>query len=146
MPDRFSKERERLCPDSASVPRIGVQPIDDQHLLLLEHARRFEDSLRRRDASGETARLFAFLSDYARFHFEDEEALMRSVGYPALEAHARQHAELTARLRSLEHHFEDEGDSASLIAVLSGLVRRWLVEHLAGTDQELGRFLREHPP
>ncbi len=121
---------------------IGIPAVDAQHVALFEHVARFEAAVEGGERGAALERLFGFLADYVRAHFEAEERLMREVSYPGIYDHVREHVDFSHRLRLLVPLWNEEGDSSAVLSVLVGFVRSWLVEHVGSTDRRVGEFLR----
>ena len=80
------------------------------------------------------------MSDYAKEHFQTEEALLLEHGFPGLEEHVREHDVFVARVMDMV--FEPESAESGLEDVLAFLVE-WLVAHISGTDKKYGPYLNE---
>jgi hemerythrin len=109
---------------------VGSAELDAQHQELFRRADAFLEALGG-SSDREVDRLLVFLRDYARTHFADEEAWLRSVGYPDLEAHRAEHERF---LRDLAVH---AGGGA--LAIATWLVR-WLHGHVVQSDGDAARF------
>ncbi len=120
---------------------IGVPEIDAQHQELFERIERFEESLHRRGPLDLTS-TFDFLRDYAAVHFATEERLMRETAYPDVEEHVAQHNDYIARLDALVRDHEARGPIAFAGLKARNWILVWLLDHVAGRDQALGKHLR----
>lgn len=121
--------------------KIGVGTIDSQHRELFARVAAFESALDR----GETGRIadtFAFLREYALVHFAHEEQLMRESVYPGLDEHRAAHVQFVERLGALVRERETGVASAFLALRARNWIVVWLLEHVGGMDQALGRYLR----
>lgn len=78
------------------------------------------------------------LCKQARAHFELEEALMRRMNYPEIDAHSAQHQRLLERLigRSM-----DVGKGHMNKPAIAALMRDWAENHVPVEDVQLARFL-----
>ncbi|MCM2342157.1 hemerythrin family protein [Rhodoferax sp.] len=78
------------------------------------------------------------LCKQARAQFELEEALMRRLNFPGLEAHMAQHQTLLDRLigRSM-----DVGKGYMNKPAIAALMRDWCERHVPKDDAKLGHFL-----
>jgi hemerythrin len=123
--------------------RIGVAVIDAQHRELFSRVAAFESALERGDAR-RVDDTFAFLREYALVHFAREEELMRDAAYPALDDHRAAHRQFVERLAALVRDRDGGAPAAFLELRTRNWIVVWLVDHVAGTDQALGRYLREH--
>jgi hemerythrin len=119
---------------------IGVASIDAQHRELFDRVAQFEGALERSDATA-VADALDFLRSYAAVHFADEEKLMREGGFPAQEEHRAQHREFAARLDALVREHREKGESAFLGLRTRNWILVWLLDHVGGRDQALGRHL-----
>jgi hemerythrin len=110
--------------------RVGIAELDRQHQELFRRADAFLEAL---DGCSDrdVDRLLGFLREYAATHFVDEEAWMRAVGYPELEAHHLEHERFLADL--------DFFAGSGALAVATWLVR-WLHGHVVRSDGEAARF------
>jgi hemerythrin len=124
---------------------IGVPEIDEQHRALFERAERFAVAVHANERTPRLAELFDFLAEYALEHFASEEALMRRVDYPDLDRHVAEHRAFKQRLGSLVPQWDSEGESSAMLLALLGFLDAWLVEHVRGSDQRLGAFIRTRP-
>lgn len=125
---------------------IGVPEIDDQHRTLFERAGRFAAAVHGHERNARLEELFDFLAEYALEHFASEERLMRSVDYPGLEQHQAEHGAFKQRLGSLVPQWDSEGESTAMLLALLGFLDSWLTEHVRGSDQRLGVFVRTRRP
>jgi hemerythrin len=121
--------------------RIGVPAVDAQHRELFSRVATFETALGRGDAR-RIDEAFAFLREYALVHFACEEQLMRDAAYPALDEHRAAHLQFAERLAALVRDREGGAAGAFLGLRARNWIVVWLLDHVAGTDQALGRYLR----
>ena len=119
---------------------LGHPQIDEQHkrLLLLGEAL-VEPLLDSADHKPGLAQLRALI-DFVQEHFAFEEGLMRSVGYPELEQHAKYHASLLVELRTFYRKTQQgqRTDPAPLIRLLWD----WLIRHIDLADRDFVALLR----
>jgi hemerythrin len=119
---------------------LGRPDIDREHKALFRIAQELNEAMLRGDAHEELASLFARLVAYTRFHFSNEEALMRVANYPDTAGHIDEHDRLTAKVAALERQFED--GNATVTEETMKFLRRWLHHHILGTDQRVAVHLR----
>ncbi len=118
--------------------RIGVDAIDREHEQLFVC---FNDLLRHlaTDSGPEaTQTAIVKLETVFESHFENEEALMRSIGFPGFEAHQSKHASFLEMLRSLRAFHPGSQDFADYFL---RVFRNWIIYHITVNDREIGRFL-----
>lgn len=117
----------------------GIPLLDEHHKAIFRWLAELES------AAAEERTLFGAyaitrLKQYVKVHFEAEEALMKSAGYPALVEHMQEHAAFRANLGEL--HLRSIGEDVSLATV--ALLENWLTQHIAKTDMDYIPYLR--PP
>lgn len=124
---------------------VGVEEIDSQHRALLDILnllnRAAEKDLDTRRAKDLLWAIFEELNDYAAYHFLSEENLMQE-HLPTASATARhiaQHRHYWVAIAEFKNRYRD-GDS-SVVADLVKFINTWLIEHIQGTDKQLGAEL-----
>jgi hemerythrin len=120
---------------------IGVPSIDAQHRELFARVASFEAALDLGEPQA-AARTFGFLREYALVHFAQEERLMGEARYPQEREHRESHARFVERLGTLVREHERDGASAFLGLRTRNWITVWLLDHVAGEDQAMGRFVR----
>jgi hemerythrin len=118
----------------------GVSLIDEHHRALFKICDECARGLN--GASGVKAALkkaVQSLEDYARYHFDAEEALMEASVYPEIEAHRAMHDRLLARLVEKKSELESTGygSDAGLVEFLSN---EWMTGHVLNEDRAFGIF------
>ncbi|MBN8217429.1 MAG: diguanylate cyclase [Spirochaetes bacterium] len=111
-PEELAARREAPAP--ASFARLVWSPaheceipaIDGQHRGLFETSNLLLAAVIGDRPKEESGPLIRRLVAEVEGHFTDEEALLRAHGYPGVEAHARCHAELYARVTELSRQYE----------------------------------------
>lgn len=74
------------------------------------------------------------LLDYTIYHFDQEEALMKTAGYPDLEEHMEEHAVIRKKVEDFVHRFNN-GDRFLDIPIVEFL-KNWLLNHICHKDQD----------
>lgn len=125
---------------------LGPSDVDSEHQALFRLAEQLCEATNNGMGEGHLAGLFARLASYARFHFENEEVLMRRIGFPEFALHRQEHEGFIARLSSLESEFQS--GSAYLDKALMEFLQSWLERHVCGTDQRFAQYLQlqNQPP
>jgi len=117
--------------------KTGILWQDIQHQQLIELLENFSEA----DQMGQDTFTYtlAFLVMYVNHHFRLEEAYMEAYTYPDLVAHKREHAAYTMRLKE----FRQTHASYSIEAgdILQKTVLNWILKHIMGDDQKLGKFI-----
>ena len=119
---------------------VGILAIDTQHKGLVK----LINDLHAAMAAGKGKEALAVIIDelvrYTERHFSDEEAMLKTKGFPGLEAHHKVHVELTRQVLELREKFRSS-KLAITIEVMQFL-KRWLASHILQHDQEYAKALR----
>lgn len=118
---------------------IGHEKLDAQHQELFRLAGAvfaIEDPIEQMD---EMRRILHNLYEYMRYHFKDEENVMREVGYPDLERHQGLHRELISAMNDI---LRASTDLMQLEVNLADLMNRWLLEHIGTEDHKVAELCR----
>lgn len=120
---------------------VGVEVIDRAHQELFRIARRLNSlghDRNRHQWVGEQG--LKFLKSYVVNHFAEEEAYMRSINYPGLADHTRQHNGFRERiLPRMESQLRQERFSEEAIARFLGIIQLWLSRHIMVHDVAIRR-------
>jgi len=127
------------APEWDPALELGEPTIDAQHKVLFGTARRFSQAVREGASREEVDQLFEFALDYVAVHFRCEENLMRTRGYPYVEAHAWEHEQFARRVTEAAAVRDQPGAPERLASMLE----TWLRQHVTGPDKKLGGWLRQ---
>ena len=83
--------------------------------------------------------IFTRLSSYANNHFLLEEAYMRQLNYPHIEAHIRAHNQFREELDDMVNNMETFDDRVK--ESISIFLREWLTRHVFGIDKDFEDFV-----
>lgn len=121
----------------------GLPQVDEQHHRLVNLFNEFSHSLFLSDANRKTLATDTFerVLDYTRYHFHDEETLMRTAGVDPRHAHAHHamHKQFVAQVKSM---WERRNAMADPNESLVGFLTSWLSLHILGIDQSLARQIK----
>ena len=81
---------------------VGVSQIDEQHKLWFEKANELFEAGKEQRAKDYIKTLLDFLDEYTKQHFRDEEAYMKEIRYPELDAQTKAHASFVNDLTKLK--------------------------------------------
>ena len=113
---------------------ITNKHIDEQHQKLIELTNELIDNSNAEFNSRLISESLDELMKYSKYHFEDEERLMRKCKYPDYEQHVKEHEWFVLRISSfcldvIEHK---QSVTEEMIHFLSA----WLLDHFAVKDQQ----------
>ncbi len=112
---------------------VGDEEIDGQHQRMFRLANELPEVL---DVPLVKRRIMD-LYRHTREHFEAEEAMMKRIGYPALEEHRELHIDLVTRLNAVS---SGSFESARAVCDFKKFVYDWVLDHIMCRDKEYFRF------
>jgi hemerythrin len=118
----------------------GIAQVDTEHQEIIALINRLHDAVTSGSENQASIVLLESLAEYTSKHFDLEEGLMDSAGYPGLSEHKHQHhLARNAILRFRNDHLDGR-------KVLSGdvleFLRTWLTDHILGTDLQYVEFFK----
>ena len=125
--------------DWKSEYSVGDEHIDTQHQHLFHLANKV---LRMKASAASTAELkplLVGLCEYIQFHFDDEQNLMESVGYPDLEEHRKRHQ---AIIHAMNTMMRSSKGIQPLLDRLAEIMEVWTLKHIVIEDAQVGKHLR----
>jgi hemerythrin-like metal-binding protein len=120
---------------------VHVAKIDDQHKVWCERVNTLYKSIWSGVKISELREFTGFLSDYARLHFSDEEALMKEYNYPEYEEHKQAHRELLNKINDLKIRISTGEVTSDLVSELLHQLQGWFLDHIKKVDKELGMYV-----
>ena len=122
---------------------VNIDSIDKQHQKLfkigdsLYNIVSIKDGLDRYD---EIMEIVYEMREYAIYHFDYEEKLMKENGYPRFEPHRNQHMAFINKIRSIEDRDIDENQK-EVGMDLTIFIANWIENHILKSDMEYKEFL-----
>jgi hemerythrin len=119
----------------------GVDEIDDQHRYLFALMNDVHECASCNDPDSDLVEDIMYrLVDYVTQHFEDEQALMRELGYAESGVHTAMHERLTAEVLRYMTRFVN-GDDVSAVELVDFL-DGWLRNHIRKEDTSFAAHAR----
>lgn len=122
-----------------STYSVKVKRFDDDHQELFRIINSLHDGMMARRGQEVLQGVLKELLRYTEKHFSGEEAVMRSAGYPELEAQIEQHRHFTDKIRELSVQYQSGGICLSVEAL--DFLTDWLRRHIVGMDKQYSAFL-----
>jgi hemerythrin len=122
----------------------SLDMVDEQHHALVDIINRFGDLLTQPGGAPqeEVDRVFDELANYSKFHFDEEDAMMRACGLDSRHVthHCAAHTKFLQDVTQM-HAATDHTDHESARHLLTFLTN-WLVHHILGTDQRMAALMK----
>jgi hemerythrin-like metal-binding protein len=117
---------------------VLVDEMDEQHKRWIDLINALHASLLGKGKRIDSAMILTEMLAYTRFHFKEEEELMRNIKYPGYIEHKREHDTFIARLNKMEKDIE--AGNVVLGTQLMSILKNWLENHIARMDKKYGEF------
>ncbi len=118
---------------------VHIAEIDTQHKKLFDMVNEMHDSMRAGKGNEVMGKILKGLTDYVKTHFATEERLMSVNNYPDLAKHKQEHDKLTQAALALYNDFV--AGKPVVTFELMTFLKKWLSDHIMGTDKKYGPFL-----
>jgi len=118
---------------------VGNDMVDTQHQKLMDIINRYHDALEAKRPRAELVKIFDEVSDYAIYHFRDEEALMERIQFPKMARHKVIHKQLIEQIGKLRA--ELVSGVAEIEQQIRFFLKNWLTAHIVGIDTQYTPFL-----
>jgi hemerythrin len=119
---------------------IDVPAIDAQHKKMFAIATELHAALVAGRARALCERILYRLVKYTLVHFQYEEHVMRTAGFPGSDAHKKLHDDFIAQVDGFVRDYK-EGRRVISLQLLHA-VSEWLVDHIAGADREFASCVK----
>lgn len=119
----------------------GIKLVDDEHARLFELANEAYELMQDNFTSDKYDYIVDILNglkDYAKLHFEDEEAYMESIQYKRLFTQKIEHQAFISKLEEMDLESIDENQETAILDLLNFL-NDWLIEHILEKDMLIGK-------
>jgi hemerythrin-like metal-binding protein len=120
---------------------VGNTQIDSQHRQLFDLVNELHNSLLRGAGPGILHSILEKLLAYTHLHFNTEERIMLSTGYPDFAEHKAEHDRLAAQV--LEYVEGLKSGRLTLTTRVSYFLRDWLLHHILESDRDIGASCTE---
>ncbi|MBY0431420.1 MAG: bacteriohemerythrin [Rhodospirillales bacterium] len=122
---------------------VGVDAVDNDHRILINLIRDLNEATRQGQGGDVVGSVLGALVDYTSLHFQREEGLMRSLGYPESEQHAALHVMLVRQVDELRR-LHAAGANLHIDREVLLFLKLWLRNHILGTDMKYKDFFTTH--
>ncbi len=113
---------------------VKVRRCDDDHKKLFDLINTLHAAMLAGKGTDTLGTVVKELSDYTKFHFAAEEAILERTKYPGLSGHRTQHRDFEAQVDKFARELR-AGKAGNSIEVMT-LLKDWLARHIKLTDQQ----------
>jgi len=113
-----------------------IDLVDEQHRILVDMINDLETAKGKENECKLIGELFFNLVDYTRYHFAQEEELMKKIKYPKINEQINQHKAFVSQILETLQTIKKGNVSEKMDMFLTN----WLIKHILGYDYELGKY------
>ncbi len=117
---------------------VGVEQFDRQHVKLVELINEIFMVVLHKKSVAPLHDSIETLIEYTQFHFADEEAAMEKAGYPLLDAHKQEHAQLEQEVLMF---YDQVKNGEEVVTEFYQFLREWLLNHIVESDMKYAEYL-----
>jgi len=122
---------------------VNVKEMDIHHKKLFGYFAALQDEIQSGNVTRKVGDILNKLAEYSRFHFTEEEQLMKTMSHPGLAAQLSQHAYFINEVEAMTSQFKlGVLPSQSVLAFM----RDWFVKHIMSEDFKYGEELKLGKP
>lgn len=123
--------------------KLGEAEIDREHWGLFALINDLSDKHAQGAGDASITSTIDALAAYVDVHFEHEERLMRSVGYPELDSHIELHVALARRVEEYKAAFERQAARFDFNG-FTAFLTEWLTDHILHEDMQFAKYHHRH--
>ncbi|NHZ84921.1 MAG: bacteriohemerythrin [Planctomycetia bacterium] len=120
---------------------VGIKTMDNHHKKLFSIVNELHNGMSSGHTTEVLRKVLSELVDYTKYHFTEEEDLMRKYDYPELASHKEEHDELIEMVQDLQQQFDKRKGELTIIMKMQDFLRSWWVNHIIGIDKKYGPYL-----
>ncbi|MCI7247347.1 MAG: bacteriohemerythrin [Campylobacter sp.] len=130
-----------MMPDWDEKYCIGSAVVDDEHKRLFELAKKAYIYASKNVSKEQMKEIVTEFFNYMKEHFAHEEEYMKSIGYPALPAHAKIHKEIIHSMSDLITKIKNVNEMKENLVTIA---KSWLLEHIIQQDMKIEEWHRKN--
>ena len=115
---------------------LHVEKIDEQHKEIFRLSA-LVDAIDKNTTKEDIKELLSKFFTYMRDHFRDEEAYMKSIGYPLLKKHHQLHQEI---IDSFTKPLKENRSLESIKEQMKIATKKWLIDHIIENDLKIEKW------
>ncbi len=120
---------------------VGVRKLDEQHQQLIKMINTLIEAQSETLDSEETLELLTHMTEYADYHFSQEEQYMLEFNYSEYLSHKQEH--VTFKKRTVDFLSAAKRGKQTLKVEITAFLRNWLVNHILRSDMKYKNFFNE---
>lgn len=120
---------------------VDVMQMDEHHQTMFEMGAHLVRAMKDSGSGENLDEAMTFLVKYARYHFQEEEEILKKFGYPDYKKHKKAHKRLLDELLDLRHRLESGNLPPE--RELIDFFQEWVTDHILDMDLKYARFFKD---
>lgn len=120
---------------------VGVKEMDKQHKILIDIINKLYEAMKIGKGSTEIGPIIDEMVNYTKYHFESEEKLMTTHGYPGLLHQKGEHKAFTSR--AIDYQTQVRSGKVSMTIEVMNFLKDWLLNHILVNDMKYSKFFAD---
>ncbi len=117
---------------------VQIEHLDQDHQALFAALNRFYEGIQKCATNDNLEILLTDLIQYAKVHFQNEEAFMLKIGFDGLEAHKKEHEAFSGLVLDYLNRFKKGTAPASY--EVTHYIMDWITKHIKREDMQYAKF------
>ena len=117
----------------------GLASVDEQHKKLIALMADLQVLLKEKSDNPRMGEIIKELVEYTRYHFKEEETIMRAHNYDQLDRHLDLHRQFANEIAQILVSLK-AGKDLDLLSLFD-LLRNWFINHILREDTKIAKFV-----
>lgn len=119
---------------------VNVDEMDNHHKKLMGYFSELQSEIQSGKATQKVRAILNALTEYSKFHFVEEERLMRAMNHLELATQINQHAYFINEVKEMSRQLDLQAlPSRSVL----GFLRDWFINHIMCEDSKYGTLMKQ---
>lgn len=131
--------------DFNTIPHVAYKQMNQVHKEEAELLNNLEQTLQ--DEPDNYDKILSILNEllgHTRWHFDNEQLLMKEVGFPAFVMHEGEHIRVFNEMQRVVSNWQSTKDNDALQKYFLGTLQEWLFMHIQTMDTVTAQFISMH--
>lgn len=127
---------------------VGIEEIDEQHKMFLKIINKLSDSINTNSQIDDVSNIVYELTNYANFHFKEEEKIFEQLNYDDIDKHKNEHSSFIKKIKEIEKKLfvsntNKKEHAINIAEELFYFTTNWLIEHIISSDKKYIQLLNK---
>ncbi|MFW5443955.1 MAG: bacteriohemerythrin [Methylococcaceae bacterium] len=128
--------------DAGDIPQVAMDAMNDVHRNELNIVNELNAAIFANDPEKVTQLCDSWL-EHTQVHFDRENSMMETYGFPAYHCHHGEHVEAIQGLESILNTWKKDNDLLGLAEYVRNIWPKWYVNHISTMDVVTSAFIKQ---